>query len=204
MRKIVKGEEPPVLTDLKRKNSGKGYQNLNREIRQSIRTCCFKEQFGLCAYCCKPIDEKNCVNEHVVAQRINPRLSLDYNNIVASCSTKGQCDDAHGSQPLPLTPLMNECETELCFRLSGRVEGLTKRAQQSIKVLGLDNRALKETRKQMIDALIFIHGSYPHEIEVLDNDLMGLMIEELEEVDENQILPAFAPILVNILRQLLE
>ena len=81
---------------------------------------------------------------------------------------------------------------------------LTERARRSITVLNLDNRALKETRKQMIDALIFIHGSHPHEIELLDNDLMGLMIEELKEVDENQILPAFTPILINILRQLLE
>jgi hypothetical protein len=35
---------------------------------------------------------------------------------------------AHGSQPLPLTPLMPECETELRFKFSGRVEGLTERA----------------------------------------------------------------------------
>lgn len=204
MRKITKGEEPLTLTNWKRRNPDKGYKNLDGEIRQLIRTSCFNEQFGLCAYCCKRIDEKNCINEHVIAQHIDPRLSIDYDNIVVSCSTRGQCDDSHGSHPLPLTPLMVECESEIRFRFSGKVVGLTERAEQSIEVLNLDNRALRNTRKQIIDELIFIHGSHPDEIELLDNDLMELMIEELGHVDDDRRLSAFAPVLVNILHQLLK
>ena len=35
---------------------------------------------------------------------------------------------------LLLTPFMNECETEFKFKISGRVEGLTYRAIETIKV----------------------------------------------------------------------
>ncbi len=57
--------------------------------------------------------------------------------IVASCNTPNQCGDAHKSQHLPLTPLMTECETELRFKISGRVEGLSDRAADTIRVLNL-------------------------------------------------------------------
>jgi len=204
VRKITKGEEPKSLTRWKRKNPGKYYKELDCETRQAVRSDCFAEQFGLCAYCCKRINENNCINEHVIAQHIDSRLSLDHGNIVASCNTRNQCDDSHGSQPLPLTPLMDECENELRFRFYGKIEGLTGRAEQSIKVLNLDNRALRNIRKQMIDGLIFIHGSHPDEIELLDNDLMELMIEELGHVDDDERLSAFAPVLVNILHQLIK
>jgi len=203
VRKINKGKEPAELTTWKRQNPGRGYKDLSPAIRQSIRSRCYNEQHGLCAYCCKRIDEKNCVNEHLVAQHCNPRLSLAFDNIVASCKTPGQCDDAHGTRHLPLTPLMTECETELRFYLSGRVRGLTTRGRETIQILNLDNRALREARKQMLDALIFIQGSSPDELKLLDDDLIEMMLEELERWDEKMRLAAFAPVLINILRQLI-
>jgi len=167
MRKITKQAEPKPLTSWKKRNPGQGYEKLDHSVRLAIRQACIEEQFGLCAYCCKRIDERNSVNEHLVARHLDPSLSLDYTNLVASCSTRGQCDNAHGSRPLPLTPLMEECETELRFRLSGKIEELTARAGETIRVLGLDNRVLQEIRKQMIDCLIFEFGSRPDEITLL-------------------------------------
>ncbi len=77
------------------------------------------------------------MNEHVVTRSIAPNRSLDFSNIVASCTTPRQCDAAHKLQPFALTPFMNECETEFKFKISGRVEGLTDRAIETIKVLKL-------------------------------------------------------------------
>lgn len=159
MRKINKGSEPPDLTAWKKKNPHGRYNQLPEEIRRIIREYALKEQFYLCAYCCQRIEDINsCHNEHIEAQNLNPNRTLEFSNIVASCNTSNQCGDAHKSQPLPLTPLMVECETELRFKISGRVEGLSDRAKDTIQVLNLgddeqNNRALIEKRKQLCHAL---------------------------------------------------
>lgn len=136
MRKISKTEEPPELVQWKRKNPKlHRYDDLNRNksnegkiARQKINERNIEDQFGLCAYCCKRIDESNSMNEHLVPRSKNHQKELDFNNIVASCDTKNQCDKAHDNQDLPLTPLMAECEIELQFFLSGDVKGKTDRA----------------------------------------------------------------------------
>jgi uncharacterized protein (TIGR02646 family) len=125
VRKIIKGYEPQDLSDWKRNNKAGRYQDISHIERQAIKNACLKEQFYLCAYCCKQIDPDNSNNEHVIAQQLAPCLTLEFSNIIASCTTPRQCNDAHKSQPLPLTPLMAECEKELCFKLSGKVEGLS-------------------------------------------------------------------------------
>ena len=155
MRTISKGAEPCCLTAWKRKNTHGAYDDLDKTeegkvVRAKIRDYALNEQFYLCAYCCQQIKEINaCHNEHLEAQKLNPKCTLDFSNIVASCNTPNQCGDAHKSQHLPLTPLMTECETELRFKISGRVEGLTDRAAVTIRVLNLgddekNNRALIE------------------------------------------------------------
>jgi uncharacterized protein (TIGR02646 family) len=204
MRTINKGSEPPSLSAWKRSNPHKQYTDLEADIRQDIREHALKEQFYLCAYCCQRIpDIRGCHNEHVEAQKLNPTLTLDFSNIVASCNTKNQCGDAHKSQHLPLTPLMEECETELRFKIIGRVEGLSDRAITSIQVLNLGdkenkNRALIEKRKQLSNTLLFINGINPEE-GLEDEELLKILIDELAQPHQNQLEP-FAPVVVNILR----
>ena len=120
MRKIQKKSEnePASLKKFKRKNPKACYDDLEKfnryDIRQEIREACTKEQFYLCAYCCQRINgtQQDTVNEHVEAQQLAPKRTLDFTNLVASCTTNGQCDKAHGSEALPLTPLMPDCEQE--------------------------------------------------------------------------------------------
>lgn len=208
MRKIEKGPEPMSLTAFKKRQPNARYPELSNVERQDIRAACTAEQFHICAYCCQGISGKSddTMNEHVEAQNLAPNRTLDFTNIVASCRKASQCDAAHGSQPLPLTPLMPECETELRFRLSGRVEGLTDRAHQTIKALNLgdserNNKALIEMRKQMIDSLIWEHyGADPNQLTLEeDNDLLRLLIDDLLSPTEGKLAP-FAPILANWLR----
>ncbi len=139
MRKIDKGAGPQSLMQWKRHHQNSTYKDLPSVERQDIRSSCLEDQFYLCAYCCQSITGKNndCMNEHVVTRSIAPNRSLDFSNIVASCTTPRQCDAAHKLQPFALTPFMNECETEFKFKISGRVEGLTDRAIETIKVLKL-------------------------------------------------------------------
>ena len=204
MRKITKGDEPATLTQWKRANPKGRYQDLSPEPSQSIRQACVEEQHGLCAYCCHEITANNARNEHVQARKLAPNRTLDFSNIVASCDRSKQCDKAHGHQVLPLTPLMDECESELKFYISGRVEGLTPRATTAIKVLNLgdsheSNRALINARKTLVEALLYEGGV---ELEVENTELLLLLMDELSVPDANNRLKPFAPVLINVIRQL--
>lgn len=206
MRKITKSaSEPQALTQWKRDYPHSSYADLNEIVRQAIRLACTQEQYYICAYCCQGISGHNndTMNEHVEARRLAPNRSLDFNNIVASCKTQNQCDNSHGSQPLPLTPLMDECETELQFSISGRVQGLTERAEEAIRVLNLgdnetNNRALINRRKLMIEVLLAVHGVEENES---DPEILDILAEDLTEPDDNGKLQPFAPVLINIIRQ---
>lgn len=209
MRKIEKGHEPNRLSAFKRHSPYARYPSLSDVERRDIRQACTVEQFYLCAYCCQSISGRNddTMNEHVEAQDLAPNRTLDFTNIVASCKKPNQCDAAHGSQPLPLTPLMPECETELRFRRSGRVKGLTDRAVEAIRVLNLgdietNNKALIEQRKQQVDSLIWAkYGDDPNNLELEEDlELIHLLIDDLQTPQNGKLEP-FAPVLANILKR---
>lgn len=208
MRKISKSNEPTELTAWKRKNRNARYTDLQNDkegiaARQAINQQNIKDQFGLCAYCCKRINEDNSVNEHLVPRDKNHRLELDFNNIVASCNSAKQCDDAHGNQLLPLTPLMVECEAELQFLLSGIVEGKTDRANRIIEILNLNNNSLTQSRKQYIYGLLLTEGLPPEELlDIKDKELLAMLINVFQNTESNQLQP-FSPVIVNILKSYL-
>lgn len=107
------------------------------------------------------------------------------------------------SQPFELTPLMNECETELKFKISGRVEGLTPRAIESIKVLNLgdteqNNRSLIEKRKQLSHSVLLTNGINPDD-GIDDDELIEMLVADIECPKDGK-LEAYAPVVVNILR----
>lgn len=208
MRKINKraGFEPLSLTNWKGINPQGKYTDLTHVEREDIRSECLEEQYYLCAYCCKSISGKNhdCMNEHVEARGIAPQRSLDFTNIVVSCTTPKQCDDSHDSQPLPLTPFMAGCETDFEFTLSGKVRGLTPDALETIRVLNLgddrkNNKSLIEQRKQFIHAMMFANGIDPTD-GLDDDELIESVIADISTPEEGK-LEAFSPVVVNVLRQ---
>lgn len=207
MRRIRKGNEPPLLTQWKKAHPHGRYQALPAPERQAIRAACIEEQHGLCAHCCHALTLDKIHNEHVEAQDLAPHRSLDYSNIVASCNHSKQCGDAHKSRILPLTCLMDECESELKFYLSGRVEGLTERAITTIEVLNLGdsrekNRKLCSTRKALVEALLFSENIEPKESLIVEDEILTILMEDLQRPDERNRLKPFAPVLVNIIRHL--
>lgn len=101
---------------------------------------------------------------------------------------------------------MLECETELRFKLSGRVEGLSESAREAISVLNLgdteqNNKALIEKRKQLIDGLIWAnYGDDPVQLQLEeDEDLIRMLLDDLARPKNGRLEP-FAPVLSNILR----
>lgn len=206
MIKINKGLEPSELTRWKLDNPSGRYDDLTHIERQAIRHACAKEQFYLCAYCCQEISGENydTMNEHVEAKSLASHRSLDFNNIVASCTTKKQCDDSHDSQPLFLTPLMDECEHELRYRISGRVEGTVERARETIRVLNLgdnesNNKGLIEKRKQAFLAILMLNGLDASE-GLCDEDILAVLIDDLNQVQNGKLIP-FAPVISKMLQE---
>ncbi len=202
-----------LFNSLEKENPHGAYDDLDKTeegkvVRTKIRDYALNEQFYLCAYCCQRIEEINaCHNEHLEAQKLNPKRTLDFSNIVASCNTPNQCGDAHKSQHLPLTPLMTECETELRFKISGRVEGLSDRAADTIRVLNLgddekNNRALIEKRKQLSNALLWANGINPDD-GLEDDEILNILISDLSQPQQDQMEP-FTPVVINILRSWLQ
>ena len=206
MRKISKSNEPPELIQWKRKNPHARYDDLDKNsegktARQAINKQNIKDQFGLCAYCCKRIDASNSMNEHLEPRSKNHQKELDFSNIVASCTTRNQCDDAHKSQDLPLTPLMAECEIELKFSIKGDVKGETDRAKTAIKVLQLqENKGLRELRIRGIEAMLYKEGIEPDDLQFEDDELLSIMLEDLKQPKAG-LLEEFSPVLINILQQ---
>lgn len=209
MRQIVKaqGWEPEELTAWKRKktNQGKRYQDLPPPIRQTINRAAIQEQYGLCGYCCQRINENKSNNEHVISQQSDKNQTLNFSNIIASCNKRDRCNQVRGSKQLALTPFMPECELELKFYLSGKVEGNTMRAKEAIINLGLDNKAIREERRRLVDELLNMEGLLPEsdDLRLLGDELLNDLISALGKPDDAGMLLAHSPALINIIRALL-
>lgn len=208
MRRIDKLNEPISLTQFKINNLGLKYIDLangNENVRIDIRESCVNEQFFLCAYCCDRITATSSHNEHIIPQNsvLGENLTLDYNNIVASCQSNNNCGHKKDNNLINLTPLMIECENEIIFQLNGRMSHTTPRAQETINILNLRNRGLENKRKQVIDIILFEYVEDLNNLNLEENYYLELIIEELSEVDISGKLEAFSPIIINVLRQFL-
>lgn len=204
MRKIDKGAEPPQLTSWKRKHPTGKYGDLTHTERDAIRKTCAAEQFYLCGYCCDAVSggAQDTTNEHVEAQQLAPGRTVDFSNIIASCRGVNHCDAAHRSQHLPLTPFMIACESEFRFKLSGRIEGLTDRAREAIRVLNLgdsetSNKGLVEKRRHLCNALLWKNGVNPSE-GLDDEELIKLVVADLQNPHDDR-LEAFSPVLASMM-----
>jgi uncharacterized protein (TIGR02646 family) len=205
LRRIIKGAEPDPLAHFKARNPGQRYSDLGVSERSAIRQACAAEQLYLCAYCCMPISgaQPDTMNEHLLCRDLYPALSLVFDNIVASCTTPGQCDASKGRRAAPLSPLMAECEEELRFLISGRVEGLSARAIETIDTLNLgdherNNKKLVEKRKELSRALLMTNGLDPAS-PLEDDELLALLIDDLSQPVDGK-LAAYAPAIVNVLK----
>lgn len=127
---------------------GKDYHDGYVLLREQLR----QEQKGLCCYCCQ-ILEAQAIVEHLKSRDKHPELTYDYGNLLLSCKQSNQCDNAKGSDELDLTPLMIECDAEITLKVNGELNPKSKRAEQAINLLNLNNIDLCQRRKVAIDNL---------------------------------------------------
>lgn len=143
-----------------------------------LRTVLHKEQNGLCCYC----NAKNKVDHTSPIEHLEPREGdtrteriFDYNNLLLSCNG-GQkentnpkvlhCDANKKSDPIDLTPLMSECETEIYFNENGKINANTDRATRTISVLNLHHISLDIKRRAAIIPYLYsdVENDNPEDI----------------------------------------
>lgn len=206
MKRINKRDEPNSLTNFKVNNPTLKYSDLsngNENVRIDIRNSCIVEQFFLCAYCCNRITFNTSHNEHIVSQNsiLGRSLTLDFNNIIASCESKKHCGHKKGNNDIALTPLMPQCETEVIYQLNGKMRHSTPRAQSTIDTLQLRNNGLANARKQIIDIVLFEYVDNLIDLNLEEDYYLQSIIDEISQTDENGKLEAFSPVIINVLRQ---
>ncbi|WP_298994216.1 retron system putative HNH endonuclease [uncultured Desulfovibrio sp.] len=175
---IKKSNEPPRLTDWKKRFPNGKYEDLSTCVRIELRNSLLVEQGFVCCFCGAAIGKKgtgtiiqqtllkkgqqhNIRNAHLTPQSKDPLNTLSYENICASCaSTDGErhCDIAQGDQSLPISPLEEDCLSFFSFSVDGKIlpnfentPENQKKASDTIELLGLQAKTLNVERKKILE-----------------------------------------------------
>ena len=186
MQKIDKSGKLPEQSEKgfkKHKNSK--WSDIPEEVKTPLREELFREQGGLCCYCCQKLKLEWSHIEHVQCRQDYPKKRFDYDNLLLSCSTPKQCDNAKGNQELSLTPLMKECDNEIKLNLAGELVSGSKRADEAIDILKLNNRQIRLWRKNLVDAISFVfdpNQSYGPPIGIQDRKTLDLIMDNYSDL----------------------
>jgi len=171
MKYIQKNNPPKELSHWKAKQKPLGvnydYDNLPDPPKTIVHDSLLQEQGYICCYCCCQIKRKNSHIEHLEPQsqsKDDPALTIDYTNLLASCGSQKDWPDHCGNKrknlAIKISPLKPTCESFFKYEGSGRILPLKqedtqkeKDAEDTIKVLGLNNDFLIKAREETIDFL---------------------------------------------------
>lgn len=176
MKRIVKGDPPQELAELL-ETPGATYDSESRETKDAIRRDGLRDQFWICCYCCGALPDEVSLQqiEHIVAQSKAPDRTLDWSNMLISCSSgrpqvepKGRshltCDDHKAHQDLAISPLEAECEGHFLYaRETGQIVPKTTLAKQTIQVLNLDCPRLRRNRLEALNVAEELLQTLPEE-----------------------------------------
>lgn len=166
MRYIRKGTSPIFFEDWKRNfNSTYGrepvYKDLRGEDYHKLKALIIAEQYGLCCYCCKQIQDYNSHIEHFMPQHKDVSNShiLDYTNLLVSCNgikdNYENCGHKKGewhSEYYTISPLDENCESMFTYSVDGHINANHNdtRARETINYLELDLDLLQRARRSAI------------------------------------------------------
>jgi len=137
------------------------YRDLRGDDYHNFKNYLIDEQYGLCCYCCKEIQDYNSHIEHFRPQHqdINNQLVLDYNNLLISCNGYKDNNENCGhkkndwySEYYTISPLEENCESMFTYTIDGHIKANHNdtRAQETIDNLELDLDLLQRARKSAI------------------------------------------------------
>ena len=220
MKFIKKGESPDEFERWKAQDEPTSWSQLGSTLpskkdeglvyysKNQLRTVLYNEQHGLCCYCNTKIDDdhKTTSIDHVeprIGDKITKRI-FEYNNLLLSCDRRIEklnpkdyyCDPKKDVNPIDLTPLMSECETEIYFNENGKINANTDRATRTISVLNLHHISLDIKRRAAIIPYLYsdVENDNPEEILPADE-----IIQSFEMLQKNHHIEYWSAI-VSVLR----
>lgn len=154
MKRIIKDSPPKFWIEYMRRHPKSHYDDLEksedgRQIRKQIREHMLANQKKICCYCCRTITSNNSHNEHIKPRASFPKESMNYNNLLASCTSK-TCGTAKGNtydSGKFISPLQEDCEKHFRFLPNGRIEGQTPMGESTIECLNLNDYELVQARR---------------------------------------------------------
>ncbi len=142
----------------------------NYREKDDLREALLNEQGFICCYCMRRIQNAIAVKmvlEHFKPQNLydgtidgKPNLTLDYDNILASCTggEKGykkqyHCDEAKRNRVITLCPTNRTMMEKIKFDGLGNIFTDDNELNADIKVLNLNNQDLVRERKVVLDVV---------------------------------------------------
>ena len=160
MKYIPKGVEPNSLVEWRSNNQGVNWDEFCRtDAYSELKEHLLDEQGGLCCYCEIAIDGDR--GTHIEHHRPKSRFqanTFDYQNLLASCQSTDSCGHKKGGGYFPelISPLSDDCQDRFIYTGDGRIIPKDKNdahAQDTIELLGLNCKRLKDRRESILKAL---------------------------------------------------
>lgn len=183
--------------NLSGKEKNEVWGKLSGDTKKKLKESLLKEQGYICCYCQNAIENNNAtIIEHFEARNKSPEKMFNYDNLLACCDggdkdrenerknktptvqrTPLYCGSKKGDNSLAISPLDNQCETHFKYIKVDSpdknnkplviVEAETDAGKDTIRILNLDNKSLREMRGEFIDG--FMQGISEEEIEEIMN-----------------------------------
>ena len=152
MKRIHKREAPESFLRWVRKNHSHNWDSLDSNVKRELAEQLRLEQGRLCCYCERRVDQDHSHIEHFKPQNDFPQEAFRYENLMASCHHKESCGTKkqHRFFPEMVCPVDKECEERFFHNAKGEivpVEEEDKHAWETIALLGLNSRKLRESRR---------------------------------------------------------
>lgn len=180
---IKKGDEPEEFRQWKKDNPNARYKHdIPSDISLILRNALLEEQGFICCFCgCAigPIENNVIIqrivkksephyirNAHITPQSVDQSRDLDYYNICASCNTdkcrdSDHCDAKQKNRIISITPLQKDCLSYFSFNSDGTIQANKsrsledqKKANETIRILGLDENSLNLEREKCIQMVM--------------------------------------------------
>jgi uncharacterized protein (TIGR02646 family) len=164
MNKIDKKRPPALLTTYK-KQIGASYDDIDKAVYDATILALLNEQGWICGYCQQKIsNSKNATIEHYCERKIcngkngSSDLTLDYTNMMAVCSGKGEgethCDEnkskfnINSGLPIQVSPWKQAHINAISYTNSGTIRSSIATHNNEINIiLNLNVKYIKRKRR---------------------------------------------------------
>lgn len=160
MLQIKKQKEPVELVRFRATPNAR-YDGMDAGCKSALKKALLREQGFVCAYCMSRIGEENCTVEHWMPQSLDPKLDLDFGNMLAVCrrenvaKSEQTCDVAKNGYRLKFNPAQDGDRLQIFYNFhSGEIHSKDKDFDgQLSSILNLNIAFLKNNRLAVLNGV---------------------------------------------------